>query len=60
MEEVDGVEKRRRNATVKMVDVAGREITAPSNQLVFLLSTKEALKSASLASVSDPGVAQKM
>ena len=38
VEDVDGVESLwpRRNL-VKMVDVAGREITAPSNQLVFLL-----------------------
>ena len=38
VEDVEGVEslEARRNL-VKMVDVAGREITAPSNQLAFLL-----------------------
>jgi hypothetical protein len=38
VEDVEGVESlvARRNL-VRMVDVAGREITAPSNQLAFLL-----------------------
>ena len=38
VEDIEGVEslEARRNL-VKMVDVAGREITAPSNQLAFLL-----------------------
>ena len=38
VEDVDGVESLEASRNlVKMVDVAGREITAPSNQLVFLL-----------------------
>ena len=38
VEDVDGVESPEAGRNlVKMVDVAGREITAPSNQLVFLL-----------------------
>ena len=38
VEEVEGVESLEADRSlVKMVDVAGREITLPSNQLVFLL-----------------------